>query len=176
MRYTGVRSRGFTRIAAIERDLVKWPPACLPTVMSDSKRLSRRSFISRVAGAAAATGALAVVGGCAATPGTPGYTGLTDNDGGPNQDRENMGRGSRSYSGITDSDSGYYQDAAGNGRGTQRQGSSGPTGLNDVDISDPAGNGRRGGGTGYKPSRCSDSDSRGTTGRTDPQGHGTRCN
>lgn len=143
--------------------------------MSEDKRLSRRSFVQSL-GTVAITGAFASVAGCAAGPGTPGYTGLTDNDGGPNQDRENMGRGVRGYSGITDSDSGFYQDAPGNGRGTQsRSANRGPTGLNDVDPTDAPGNGRRGGGTGYKPSGCSDSDSRATTGRTDPQGHGTRC-
>ena len=143
--------------------------------MSKSSRLSRRSFLARAVGAIAATGAAATVAGCAAGPGTPGYTGLTDNDGGPNQDRENMGRGRNSYSGITDSDGGFYQDAPGNGRGTQQRRTSGPTGLSDVDITDEVGNGRRGGGSGYKPSRCSDSDTREMTGRTDPQGHGQRC-
>jgi len=146
--------------------------------MSKQKPLSRRSFLACAVGTIAATGATALVAGCSPGPGSPGYTGYTDNDAGSNRDARGFGRGQNVYTGITDQDSGNIQDPAGYGRyrPTASRPSSGPTGLNDVDISDAPGNGRRGGGTGYKPSRCSDSDSRATTGRTDPQGHGTRCN
>ena len=142
--------------------------------MSKKRKSTRRSFLAQVAGSLTTAGALGAVSGCStAGPGTPGYTGLTDNDGGPNQDARGFGRGRQGYSGITDSDSGYYQDAAGNGRGTQRA----QSGLTDNDPSDPAGNGR---GNSNNTSRdpdeifCTDRDSTAANGRQDPAGYG-RC-
>ena len=82
--------------------------------MAKKGKLSRRSFLSRVAGAAVATGAAgAVTGGTLAqnytgrTDSDPndsvgyGRTGISDSDSGPNRDRAGYGRGG---SGVTDAD------------------------------------------------------------------------
>jgi hypothetical protein len=127
--------------------------------MSDEKkRLNRRSFMSRVAGAAViAGGATAIVTGEAAAQ---NYTGRTDGDSGSYADRAGYGR-----TGITDGDSGSGSDRAGYGRGGG--GSSGCSDSDSGTYADPGGQGRRcggGGGTGY-----TDSDS---GAMADPAGNG----
>lgn len=109
--------------------------------MAKKGKLSRRSFMMRVAGGVAATGAIASVAGAAvyrgrsdADPRDPagnGRTGITDSD--PN---DSVGRGT-GYTGLSDSDGGACADAGGHGRGN--------TGFTDSDSSgcvDPAGRGR----------------------------------
>ena len=81
--------------------------------MAQRGKLSRRSFLTRVAGAAVVTGAAGTVAGCATT-------GYTDSDVGRYGDPAGAGRGgSGGYgsTGATDSDTGTYADPAGNGRG-----------------------------------------------------------
>lgn len=93
---------------------------------SPKRRLNRRSFVGRVAGAA--------LTGAAATAHAQTYTGRTDSDSGSAADRAGYGRAA---SGITDNDSGAGADAPGNGRGG--------SGLTDSDQganADPAGRGR----------------------------------
>ena len=90
--------------------------------MKKLRKLSRRSFLARVAGGAViGGGALAAFGGRAQaqiTDGDPGdpanRTGLTDRD---PTDRPGNGRGSRASRPCTDSDSGPNSDPGGNGRG-----------------------------------------------------------
>lgn len=94
--------------------------------MKKTSKVSRRSFVGLVTGAAAS----AVV----ASP-AKAQSGITDSDSGPNSDSAGNGRGT----GITDSDTGAYADQAGNGRGGRT------SGLTDSDTGpnrDPAGNGR----------------------------------
>ena len=77
--------------------------------MAKKGKLSRRSFLTSVAGAAVATGAAAVVtGGSEAQR----YTGRTDSDTGSYADRAGYGR-----TGMSDSDSGSNADRGGYGRG-----------------------------------------------------------
>jgi hypothetical protein len=72
------------------------------SVSEENKRLSRRSFMSRVVGAAViAGGATALVTGQASAQANPNYTGRTDADSGSAADRAGYGR-----TGITDSDGG----------------------------------------------------------------------
>lgn len=88
--------------------------------MKPTRRLSRRSFIGRVAGSA-------IIGGAALTvlgTGTANAQ-VTDND---PSDRAGHGRGN-----ITDGDSGGSADQAGRGRGPRRRSCS------DQDSGDPAG-------------------------------------
>jgi len=100
--------------------------------MKTTRKLSRRSFLTRVAGGAAvAGGALVVLGGTAEA------LQVTDSDSGPNADPPNRGRGSNRIRGCTDNDSGSNADPAGNGRGNRTTDSD--TGNN----SDPANCGRR---------------------------------
>lgn len=73
--------------------------------MAKRGKLSRRSFLTRVAGAALTTGAAGTVAGCATT-------GYTDSD---PYDPVGGGRGGRGRS-CTDSDTGSYADAVGYGR------------------------------------------------------------
>jgi hypothetical protein len=96
--------------------------------MNVTRKLTRRSFLGRVAGGAIVGGAaLTVLGGRAEAIQTtdsdsgpnadsPGHgsTGVSDRDSGPNADRAGHGRGGRS--GLTDSDTGRYADPSGNGR------------------------------------------------------------
>src|SRR5688572_14564101 len=115
-------------------------------MMKPTRKLSRRSFLGRVAGGALVGGAaLTVLGGRAealqtdndsgpnADPAGRGR-GVTDNDRGRNADPAGRGRGT----GVSDNDSGRNADPAGRGRGRA-------TGVTDNDPSDPA-NGGRGGG------------------------------
>jgi len=125
--------------------------------MSDSKkRLNRRSFMSRVAGAAVlAGGAAGIVTGTAKAQ---NYTGRTDSDSGSNADRSGYGR-----TGLSDSDSGSGADRAGYGRG-------GHQGVTDHDTgayADPAGRGRGSSGMSDSDSgRYADPAGRGRGGRT----------
>ena len=90
--------------------------------MKNLRKLSRRSFMTRVVGAAAVGGgALAALGGTAAAfqindsdPSDPANrTGLTDRDAG---DRPGNGQGTRRRA-CTDTDSGPSSDPPGRGRG-----------------------------------------------------------
>lgn len=143
--------------------------------MNPTRKLSRRSFLSTVAGSAVAGGSLLVVHGDAAA------LQVTDRD---PSDPIGRGRGSANRTGLTDSDPG---DPVGNGRGGNRssgghtgvtdrdptdpigrgRGSGTRTGITDRDPTDPAGNGR--GGNRGPTSGCSDSDP------TDPGGNGRNC-
>ena len=94
--------------------------------MKNLRKLSRRSFMSRVVGGAVVGGgAIAVLGGTAqafqVTDADTGQnsdpanrTGLTDSDSG---DRAGNGQGARRRRPCTDSDSGPNADQAGQGRG-----------------------------------------------------------
>jgi hypothetical protein len=78
--------------------------------MKPTRRVSRRSFLVRVAGGALAGGAaLTVLGGEA------GAQGVTDSDTGPAADPRGRGRGA-----LTDTDSGPSSDQPGKGRGPRR--------------------------------------------------------
>ena len=120
--------------------------------MKPTRKLSRRSFLGRVAGGAIAGGAaLTILGetahalqvsdsdsGANSDPPGRGYTGVTDADSGPNSDRAGHGRGGR-RGGTSDSDSGRCADTSGRGRGPRRRG------VSDSDsgaCGDPANNGR----------------------------------
>ena len=119
--------------------------------MKVTRKLTRRSFLGRVAGGAIVGGAaLTVLGGRAEAmqvsdsdsgpnADAPGHgsTGVSDRDSGPNADRAGHGRGGRS--GLTDSDTGRYADPSGNGRrGSARACTDSDSGPN----SDGAGHGR----------------------------------
>jgi hypothetical protein len=101
--------------------------------MKTGRKLSRRSFLTRVAGGAlAGGGALVVLSGTARAQ-------VTDSDTGPHADGAGHGRGNNHIRGCTDNDSGSNADQAGNGRGNRQSDSdSGPN-------ADPAncGRGRR---------------------------------
>jgi len=120
--------------------------------MTSIRKLSRRSFLERVAGGAAiAGGAVALVAGRAEAQGN--YTGVTDSDTAPgHRDRPGYGTGTRNR--YTDRDTGPNADPQFGGRGPQGE------------ISGQ-------GGYGEYPSGCSDSD--GGPG-ADPGGRGVRCN
>ena len=79
--------------------------------MKGSRKLSRRSFLTRVAGGAvAAGGAMVMLTGKAEAQ-------VTDNDSGPHADGPGHGRGNNHIRGCTDNDRGSNADGAGNGRG-----------------------------------------------------------
>jgi len=102
--------------------------------MKSSRKLSRRSFLTRVAGGAVAAGGAMVM-----LSGTAQAQGVTDSDTGPHADGAGRGRGSNHIRGCTDNDRGANADQAGNGRGNRISDSdSGPN-------ADPAncGRGRR---------------------------------
>ena len=81
--------------------------------MKSSRKLSRRSFLTRVAGGAvAAGGAMVMMSGTAQAQ-------VTDADTGPHADGAGNGRGNNHIRGCTDSDSGRNADGAGNGRGNR---------------------------------------------------------
>ncbi len=109
--------------------------------MAKKGKMSRRSFLTRVAGGTIAVGTVGAVAGATmlqrstdADPsdaGGNGRTGITDSD--PN-DMANHGT---SYTGLTDRDSGACADTGGHGRGN--------TGYTDSDggnCADPGGRGR----------------------------------
>lgn len=95
--------------------------------MKPTRRLSRRSFLGRVAGGA-------VIGGAALTVlGSPAQAlQVTDTDEGQGSDPPGRGRGA-----LTDGDRGPRADQAGRGRGPRRRSCS------DSDSSDRAGQGNR---------------------------------
>lgn len=107
--------------------------------MKPTRKLTRRSFLGRVAGGVAGGAALIATGipaaeamqvtdrdtGRNSDPPGRGYTGVTDSDSGNNADRPNHGRRGRratnnrsSYRACTDRDSGRGSDPQGRGRGT----------------------------------------------------------
>jgi hypothetical protein len=89
--------------------------------MKSTRKLSRRSFLTRVAGGAvAAGGAMVMLSGKAEAQ-------VTDSDSGPHADGAGHGRGNNHIRGCTDNDTGSNADRAGNGRGNGRSDSdSGP--------------------------------------------------
>ena len=123
--------------------------------MKPTRKLTRRSFLGRVAGGVVGGAALLAAGaqeaqalqvsdrdtGNNSDPIGRGYTGYSDSDNGRNADRVNHGRrGRRSGGGIqgcTDNDRGSNADPGGRGRGTGH--SDNDSGRN----SDPGGCGRR---------------------------------
>lgn len=152
--------------------------------MTPGRKLSRRSFLARVAGGSAlAGGALVFVSGRAEAYqctdrdtgsyadrggegrhcGSPGsrsggaYTGVTDAD---SSDPENGGR--RRRSGCSDNDRGRGSDPGGWGVRCHAA-----TGYTDNDSSDP-----ENGGRGYRNRQCSDSDS---GSYADNSGEGRHC-
>ena len=112
--------------------------------MKPTRRLSRRSFLGRVAGGAVAAGAAMTV-----LTGPAEAQGCSDSDSGRNGDPS--GRGRRC---CTDSDRGRYADGVGRGR---RCGRSGITDRDTGGNSDAAGNGR--GPLRARPSGLTDGDS-----------------
>lgn len=105
--------------------------------MKPTRKLTRRSFLGRVAGGVVGGAALVAVGtpaaealqvtdrdsGANSDPPGRGYTGVTDRDSGSNSDRPNHGRRGRrpvrsSYRPCTDRDTGRGSDPQGRGRGT----------------------------------------------------------
>ena len=111
--------------------------------MKPTRRLSRRSFLTRV------TGGALMAGSSLAGIGKAGAAQVSDNDSGPGADPAGRGRGS----GFSDSDTGPGADPSGRGRGSGGRGSSGVSDNDTGPNGDPPGRGR-GSGTGY-----SDSDS-----------------
>ena len=119
--------------------------------MKPTRRLSRRSFLGRVAGGAVVGGgALMVLAGKAeavqvtdgdsgpgSDPAGRGRGALTDSDSGPNADPPGYGRGQRTTA-CTDTDAGPNSDGAGQGRG------SGVTDGDAGSYADAAGCGRGG--------------------------------
>ena len=142
--------------------------------MTPTRRLNRRSFLSRVAGGALAGGAFALCGGAARAQTGP-YTGVTDTDSGSYADNAGHGRGpggnrngqpaqpQSGYTGYSDSDSGANADPSGGGR---RGRTPTRTGATDSDPTDSYGNGR-GGSTVRANMRRSDGRCVHHTGRTD---------
>lgn len=138
--------------------------------MSEKQPINRRSFLSKVAGAAAVMGGATIF---ISTEAEARRTGITDQD-----SRDTAGHG-RGRTGLTDRDS---RDVAGNGRygsggvsdGDRGRGSDPtgrgvrghPRGTTDNDPTDGGGRGR-GGGTGRTDSDPTDASGRGQTGRTD---------
>lgn len=110
-------------------------------IMAIKGKMSRRSFLTRVAGGTIAVGAVGTVAGATmlqrssdADPSdSAGHarTGLTDSD--PN-DQANHGN---SATGLTDTDSGSCADNGGHGRGN-----SGYTDSDSGNCADPSGRGR----------------------------------
>ena len=132
--------------------------------MKPTRKLSRRSFLTTVAGSVAAVGALGLV-----APSPAEAFQCSDADAGPNSDPPGGGRscGGR-RSGCTDADTGPNSDPAGDGRCVRRPRRSGCTDADTGRYSDPAGNGR----CVRRRRSCTDSD----TGRySDPAGRGRRC-
>lgn len=97
--------------------------------MKPVRKLSRRSFLTRVAGGAIVGGGamIALAGGAQAFQ-------VTDSDAGAAADPPGRGRGRRPIQGCTDADSGANADRPGNGRGNR---------TTDNDPADPPSCGRR---------------------------------
>ena len=85
--------------------------------MKPTRKLSRRSFLTRVAGGAVVGGGAMV----ALAGGAQAYQ-VTDSDSGANADPANGGRGgaNRRIRGCTDGDAGATADPPGAGRGNRR--------------------------------------------------------
>ena len=102
--------------------------------MKSTRKLSRRSFLTRVAGGAVVGGgALMMMSGKAQAQ-------VTDSDSGPRHaDGAGRSRGNNHIRGCTDNDTGSNADQAGNGRGN------GPSDSDSGPNADPAncGRGRR---------------------------------
>jgi len=120
--------------------------------MKPTRKLSRRSFLGRVAG-----GALVSVAAVTVVADEAQAQSCTDRDTGRYSDPVGRGRRCRP-SGCSDSDP---SDPVGRGRRCGR-----PSGCSDSDPSDPVGRGRR---CGRRPSGCSDRDPH------DPVGRGRHC-
>jgi hypothetical protein len=81
--------------------------------MKSERKLSRRSFLTRVAGGAVvAGGAMVMLTGKAEAQ-------VTDTDSGAHADQPGRGRGSNHIRGCTDNDTGSNADQGGNGRGNR---------------------------------------------------------
>jgi len=81
--------------------------------MKVERKISRRSFLGRVAGGAVIAGGTMV-----ALSGRAGAQ-VTDSDTGPHADQAGHGRGNAHIRGCTDNDQGQHADQAGNGRGNR---------------------------------------------------------
>ncbi|HWT12419.1 MAG TPA: hypothetical protein VN231_06675 [Allosphingosinicella sp.] len=139
--------------------------------MKLKRKLSRRSFLASVTGAAVSGGALAAFGAEAGAmqltdsdPSDPvgrgrGGGGVTDRDPSDPIGRGRGGSSGSTHTGVTDGDP---TDPIGSGRG----GGAARSGITDSDPSDPSGNGR--GGSASR-SGCSDSDP------SDRGGDGRNC-
>ena len=103
--------------------------------MKPTRRLSRRSFLVRVAGGAVAAGAAMTT-----LTGPARAQGCSDSDGGNNADP--AGRGRRCRTGQTDGDSGNHSDPGGNGRCPRRSRASGVTDGDSGSYADRANFGR----------------------------------
>ena len=105
--------------------------------MKTTRKLSRRSFLGRVAGGVAGGAALTILGASKAE------AQVSDSDTGQYADPVGRGRGNGyGNTGCSDSDSGNYADPGGNGRGRRRGGCSGLTDSDRGSWSDPARCGR----------------------------------
>ena len=82
--------------------------------MKTTRKLSRRSFLGRVAGGAVLGGGAMMFAGQAAQA-----VQVTDADTGPNADPPGRGRGTRRIARCTDGDTGANADPANNGRGNR---------------------------------------------------------
>lgn len=131
--------------------------------MAKKGKLSRRSFLTSVAGGMAAIGAIGAVTGSAVAQ---TYTGRSDADSGAYADRAGYGR--RQRTGYSDNDSGSNADPANYGRrGTSNTNRTNVTDRDSGPTADRAGYGR--GGT---TRSCSDRDS---GSNADPAGRGRHC-
>lgn len=138
--------------------------------MTPRRKLTRRSFVARVVGGAAAAMGLGAPGGSAASA-----LQVTDRDFGANADPSGSGRGNAGRSGTTDRDP---TDPAGDGRGLaiNPQASTGNGAQSDPTNSGPNGTGAAGptarpGATSGSERRCTDSD----LSPADPVNRGQRC-
>jgi hypothetical protein len=149
--------------------------------MTPRRKLSRRSFLSTVAGSggALAGGAVLLVAGRAEA--FQYRTGCSDSDRGSGSDASAYGRHCRPATGVTDSDSGDPVNGGRRSRSGCSDGDRGSgsdpggygrrcgqvTGYTDNDSSDPANGGR-----GYRNRNCSDNDS---GSYSDNSGEGRHC-
>jgi hypothetical protein len=123
--------------------------------MKPTRKLSRRSFLGRVAGGALVSAAAITV----VTDEASAQSGCSDSDSGRYGDPGGNGRRCRRRTGCSDRDP---SDPVNFGRRCGGR----PSGCSDRDPSDPVGRGRR---CGARPSGCSDRDP------NDPVGRGRHC-
>ncbi len=147
--------------------------------MTARRSLNRRSFLTRVAGGAAAAGLTGFIAGTARAGQTGPWTGVTDSDSGSYADNAGHGRGpggnaygqpqqqTRPQTGYSDSDSGAGADPSGGGR------RGAPTGVTDSDPTDPVGRGQSRGAV-RPPIRRPDNSIAQYTGITDSDSGATR--